>query len=153
MCLKNRISTEPIESISRTRLRESRTPLSATPSPADSVRVWEYLYNQHDRATHGHLFQPHPPQPIRVVAYGRLAHPSHALAGTLSRPARRAPLRCMACVKRSGGPLIGATESAGGRLVDRVDTHAGPAGRQGARHNVSHCRARYRIYAGVLASP
>ena len=64
------------------------------------------------------LFQPHPPQPILYVAGGcvnkttlqppdavlatpspadsrrrlrRPAHPSHALAGTLPRPARRAP--------------------------------------------------------------
>jgi|GEM_PF-5979956 len=43
--------------------------------------MW-WLCEQDDRATAGHSFQPHPPQPIRVVAHGRLAHPSHALVDT-----------------------------------------------------------------------
>ena len=79
-----------------------------------SVAVWSRR-----PPTPGHHFQPHPPQPIlyvcdrvcttnttpntrtplsatpspadSLVAHGRLAHPSHALADTLPRSARRAP--------------------------------------------------------------
>ena len=87
---------------------DTRVLFSATPSPADLIRVCRLLCERYDSATPGHSFQPHPPQPILYVCVGccvnnttprhpdtsfshtlpnrfasrlwRLAHPSHALA-------------------------------------------------------------------------
>ena len=70
---------------------DSRAPITATPSPTDSIRMWEQLCDRDDAATTGHHLPPHPPQPIRSVASpprSSLARARESACGTL---VRRAP--------------------------------------------------------------
>jgi len=78
----------------RTQLRDCRTPFSATPFPADSVRLWRllvWLCDEHNCVIDGHYLQPHPPQPIRSsppATRSSLARARKPASGVL---ARRAP--------------------------------------------------------------
>ena len=77
-------------SATNTTARQPGTPFSHT-LPGRFARICRGLRDGHDRATAGHLFQPHPPQPIRSVASLPRSSLARARKPAFGGLARRAP--------------------------------------------------------------